>query len=139
MRLLVALSFLVAGCQAAAPLVDVAPVSSDGLTLTADKDAYARGETARLDLRNGGTATATTGVLECAHIERWTGAAWERSAEGNDRACIMIARILQPGESMTGAVPLDVPAGAYRLTQGVSVEGSETGVSVSTGSFRVGG
>jgi hypothetical protein len=133
---------LASGCAPRAVL-DAPPagpaVSPNGLTLTADKAAYARGETARLELRNGASAAATTGVLECAQIETWTGGAWARSPEGNDRACIMIARTLQPGETMDGAVPLDVPAGQYRLTQGVSLEGADAGVSVSTASFRVGG
>lgn len=142
MRLLllaVVAPLLVAGCNSAGPLVDAAPVSSAGLTLTADQNAYDRGETARLVLRNGGTATATTGILECAQFERWTGSAWETSPDGNDRACILLAVVLAAGETLTGAVPLDVPAGSYRLTQSVSVEGADTGVAVSTGSFRVGG
>ena len=143
--LALALSFgaLVSGC-APRPALDAPPasgsaVSPSGLTLTADKATYARGETARLELRNGATAAATTGVLECAQIETWTGGAWVRSPEGNDRACIMIALTLQPGETMDGTVPLDVPAGTYRLTQSVSLEGAEAGVAVSTASFRVGG
>lgn len=142
MRLLllaVVAPFLAAGCNSAGPLVDAAPVSSAGLTLTADKDAYARGETARLVLRNGGAATATTGVLECAQFERWTGSAWETSPDGNDRACILLAAIVAPGEILTGSVPIDVSAGSYRLTQSVSVEGAGTSVDVSTASFRVGG
>jgi hypothetical protein len=139
-----ALSFgaLVSGC-APRPALDAPPVgpavSPNGLTLTADKAAYAGGETARLELRNGAQAAATTGVLECAQIETWTGSAWVQSPVGNDRACIMIAQTLQPGETMDGAVPLDVPAGQYRLTQGVSLEGADAGVAVSTASFRVGG
>ncbi len=143
MRILTAFAVLLVGCNASGALVDVppasaGPVSPDGLTMTADQSVYARGATVRLVLVNGSAAVATTGVLECAQIESWTGAAWVLSAEGNDRACIMIARILQPGETMTGAVPLDVPAGRYRLTQSVSLDGADAGVAVSTAAFRVG-
>lgn len=144
MRILTAFAVLLVGCNASGALVDVPPasagaVSSGGLTLAADQSAYARGATVRLVLVNGSAAVATTGVLECAQIESWTGSAWTLSAEGNDRACIMIARILQPGETMAGSVPLDVPAGQYRLTQSVSLEGADAGVAVSTAAFRVRG
>ncbi|HEX9953414.1 MAG TPA: hypothetical protein VGB53_16710 [Rubricoccaceae bacterium] len=132
-----------AGCNAAGVLADVpdasaGPVSPDGLSLVADQMAYSRGETARLTLRNGSAVTATTGVLECAQVETWTGSAWMVSAEGNDRACIMIARVLAPGETMTGTVALDVPAGQYRLVQSVSLEGADGGVTAATAAFRVG-
>ncbi|HEX8298239.1 MAG TPA: immunoglobulin-like domain-containing protein [Rubricoccaceae bacterium] len=132
-----------AGCNASGVLADVpdasaGPVAPDGLALSADQTAYARGATARLTLRNGSAATATTGVLECAQIETWTGTAWTTSPEGNDRACIMIARVLAPGETMTGTVALDVPPGQYRLVQSVSLEGADAGVAVSTAAFRVG-
>ena len=135
--LLAAALLLAAGCNTAGPLVDTAPVTTDGLVLTADARAYGRGDTARLTLTNGSAATATTGVLECALVERWTGAAWTPSASGNDRACIQIARILAPGDAMTGEVPLDLPAGSYRLTQPVSLDGSGESVAVSTASFAV--
>ena len=132
-----------AGCNAAGVLADVpdasaGPLAPEGITLTVDQSAYARGETARLTLRNGSAATATTGVLECAQIETWTGSAWATSAEGNDRVCIMIARVLAPGETMTGTVALDVPAGQYRLVQSVSLEGADGGVTAATAAFRVG-
>ena len=144
MRRLVLVSLLVVltGCSARTALTDVPPASAsalapNGLSLAADQTAYARGETARLTLRNASPRVATTGVLECAQIETWTGGAWATSPVGNDRACIMIARILQPGETMTGGVPLDVPAGTYRLMQSVSLEGAETAETVTTAAFRV--
>lgn len=126
------------GCTAADPLVDTAPVSTDGLTLAADARAYDRGDTARLRLTNGSRTTATTGVLECALVESWTGDAWAPSADGNDIACIQIARVLAPGETMTGEVRIDFRDGFYRLTQPVFVEGGGESA-VSTASFRVGG
>ena len=138
-RLALTAFLALAGCTAGAPLVDTAPLAPGGLTLAADRTAYDRGDSARLTLTNGATATATTGVLECAQIETWTGAAWTLSPAGNDRACIMIARVLAPGETMTGAVVLDVPAGTYRLTQSVSLDGAEAGVTAATAAFRVGG
>ena len=138
------LALALAGCapRAVGP-PDAAPPAgapaTGGLTLAADRQAYARGASVRLELRNGSAAVATTGVLECAQFETWTGSAWVRSPVGNDRACIMIARVLAPGETITGDVAADVPAGSYRLTQSVSLEGAEEGVAVSTASFRVGG
>ena len=137
MRPILLALLLAAGCTAADPLVDTAPVSTDGLTLAADARAYSRGETARLTLTNGSSNTATTGVLECALVESWTGTAWTQSASGNDRACIEIARILAPGEAMTGEVPLDLPAGSYRLTQTVFLDGADASAAVSTASFAV--
>ena len=132
-----------AGCNASGPLADVppanaSPLAPEGVALTADRTAYGRGDEARLTLRNGSALTATTGMLECAQIEAWTGTAWTASAEGNDRACIEIARVLAPGEAMTGSVPLDVPAGQYRLVQSVSFDGADAGVTAATAAFRVG-
>ena len=139
--LLAVLLVALAGCNAAGTLADVpsanaGPLAPEGISLTADQTAYGHGDEARLTLRNGSAVTATTGVLECAQIETWTGTAWTTSAEGNDRACIEIARVLAPGETMTGTVALDVPAGHYRLVQSVSLDGA--GVTAATAAFRVG-
>ncbi len=138
----VALLVVLAGCSARTALTDVPPANSgpvapSGLALTADGASYARGATARLTLRNGSPAVATTGVLECAQVETWTSGAWATSPVGNDRACIMIARVLQPGETMTGGVRLDVPAGSYRLVQSVSLEGADVAEAVATAAFAV--
>lgn len=140
--IVVALLVVLTGCSATTDLVGVPPVSAEpvspnGLSLTADQASYARGATARLTLRNAAQMVATTGVLECAQIETWTGWTWATSPVGNERACIMIARMLQPGETMTGGVKLDVPAGTYRLMQPVSLEGAEVGEIVTTAAFRV--
>lgn len=141
--IVVALLVVLAGCSARTALTDVPPASAgpvapNGLSLTADQTSYAHGATARLTLRNAAPIVATTGVLECAQIETWTGGAWATSPAGNDRACIMIARLLQPGETMTGGIVLDVPAGTYRLMQSVSLEGAEAAETVATAAFRVG-
>ena len=137
-----ALLVLVAGCSAGAALADMPdaaaqPLSPNGLSLTADQTAYPRGATARLALRNGAQIAATTGVLECAQIETWASSGWTASPVGNDRACILIVRMLQPGETLTGGVPLDVPPGTYRLAQSVSLEGAEVAETVTTAAFRV--
>ena len=140
MRSFFALGLLVvAGCTASVPLIEAPPVTAEGLALSADRTTYARGAAVRLVLVNGAPTTATTGVLECAQFETWTGSAWVRSPVGNDRACIMIARVLAPGETMTGDITADVPAGSYRLTPSVSIDGADASVTVSTASFRVGG
>ncbi len=140
--IVVALLVALAGCSARTSLVDVPPASAgpvapNGLSLAADQASYAHGTTARLTLRNGAPIVATTGVLECAQVETWTGRAWATSPVGNDRACIEIARLLRPGEAMTGGVELDVPAGMYRLVQSVSLEGAEAAETVATAAFRV--
>ncbi len=114
-----------------------APYIPDGLLLTADRMEYGRGDSAQLLLRNGASAVAQTGVLECAQIEAWQGGTWATSPVGNDRACILILATIQPGETMTGTVPLDVPAGTYRLTQSVGFEDQDAGVVAATAPFRV--
>ena len=134
---LLAALLVLAGCTPRAALVGTAALAPGGVALAADRAAYNRGDSVRLTLTNGATATATTGVLECARIETWTGSAWTLSPAGNDRACIMIARVLAPGETMTGDVVLDVPAGTYRLAQSVTLDGA--GVTAATAAFRVGG
>ena len=130
---------VLAGCTPRAALVGTAALAPGGVALAADRTAYGRGDSVRLTLTNGATATATTGVLECARIETWSGTAWGESSVGNDRACILIARMLAPGETMTGDVVLDVPAGTYRLAQSVTLDGAEAGVTAATAAFRVGG
>lgn len=138
MRVLAALALvvLVAGCDAAGPVSADAPLRADGVALTADRDAYRSGEPIRLTLVNGASRELTTGVLECAVLERWTGRAWETSRQGNDRACIMIALVVEPGRSVTGEVRVRASGGSYRLVQHVSV--GERGATVATGAFRIG-
>ena len=139
-RILLASLLGLAACTTARiPAPPSAPVAPKGVTLTADQSAYARGASAKVTLRNGAPGVAQTGVLECAHIEAWDGTAWEESAVGNDRACILVLRILQPGETMTGMVPLDVPDGTYRLTQPVSFDGTDESVTAATAPFQVTG
>ncbi len=140
--IVVALLVVLTGCSVPPALTDVPPTNAgplapNGLSLTANQTSYARGATARLTLRNAAQMTATTGVLECAQLEGWTGGAWVTSPVGNDRACIQIARVLRPGETMAGGVKLDVPAGTYRLMQSVSLEGAEVAEIVTTAAFRV--
>ena len=119
---------LLAGC-ADTPFTDAAPVGADGITFTADQTRYGNGDEAHLTLRNGSDETLTTGVLECAGLERWDGSEWAFSPEGNDRACIELAVVLEPGDSLGGDIQLDVPDGTYRFVLGYP--------DVATGSFRV--
>ena len=126
---------LVAGCDAAGPVAVDAPLRAEGVSLTADRDAYRVGEPIRLTLVNGASREVSTGVLECAVLERWDGRAWEPSRQGNDRACILIALVLAPGQAATGEVRVRVPDGSYRLAQSVSV--GERHATVATGAFRL--
>lgn len=126
---------LAAGCDAAGPLAVDAPLRAEGVSLTADRDAYRAGEPIRLTLVNGAPRELTTGVLECATLERWSGRAWDTSRDGNDRACILIALVLEPGRSVGGEVRVRVPDGSYRLVQHVSV--GERSATVATGAFRI--
>lgn len=114
-----------------------APYIPEGLLLTADRMEYERGDSARLLLRNGSQNAAQTGVLACAQLETWNGEGWAPSPVGNDRACILVLETLRSGGAMTGAVPLDVPAGTYRLTQSIGFEERSTGVVSATSPFRV--
>lgn len=125
---------LLAGCDSAAPFVDTSPVETDEAAFTADRSAYARGDDAALRLRNVSTDTLTTGVLECAVLERWDGDSWTATPIGNDRACIEIAVVLAPGETLDGTVRLDVPDGSYRFVHGLY---GRSATPLATGSFRV--
>lgn len=138
MRLVAAVTLLVlvAGCDTAGPAAVDAPLRSGGVALTADRDAYRSGEIVWLSLVNGASRELTTGVLECAVLERWSGRAWETSRHGNDRACIMMALVVEPGRTVTAGVPVRAPGGSYRLVQHVSV--GERGATVATGAFRIG-
>ena len=129
-------------CSGSAPSDPAPPsdaVGPDGLTLTADADAYARGDTAHFTLRNESDVTYGMGVLECGTLERPAGDGWERSPEGNDRACIQIYRYLAPGETMEADLALDVSPGTYRFAHGVNDESTGTGETVATAPFRVTG
>ena len=134
-RLTLALILLAAaGCDAAGPLVTTAPVVAAGMGFTTDRDAYRRGDTATLLLRNVSADTLTMGVLECATLESWAGTAWTARPSDNDRACIEIARVLAPGETMDGRIALDVPEGSYRFVHGLY---GQSATSAATGAFRV--
>jgi len=133
---LFAFALLVGGCDTAGPLAVDAPLRVGGVALTADRDAYRSGDPIRLTLTNGASQELTTGVLECAVLERWNGRSWATSRQGNDRACIMIALLLDPGRTATGEVRVRVPSGSYRLVQHVSV--GDRGATVATGAFRIG-
>ena len=123
------------GVTPAAP--DAGATGPDGLTLTADADSYARGDTARFTLRNGTDTTYGMGVLECGTLERPAGGGWERSPEGNDRACIQIYRYLAPGETVEADIALDVSPGTYRFAHSVSREDGDTSETVTTEPFEV--
>lgn len=127
---------LVGGCDTAGPLAADAPLRAGGVSLTADRDAYRFGAPILLTLSNGASHELTTGVLECAVLERWSGRAWETSRHGNDRACIEIALVLEPGRTATGEVRVRVPSGSYRLTHWVGLGGGSR--QVATGAFRIG-
>ncbi len=114
-------------------------IGPDGLALTTDADAYARGDTAHVTLRNETDATYGMGVLGCATLERPAADGWERAPEGNDRACIQIYRTLAPGETMEADLPLDVSSGTYRIAHHVTQEESGTAATVATASFCVTG
>lgn len=128
---------LATGCDTAGPVAADAPLSTEGLTFTTDQPAYRSGAPIRVTLVNGSTAEATTGVLECATLERWNGRTWETSRVGNDRACIMIAHVIAPGRRLDGAVRVRVPAGSYRLAQAVTLDSGRS-ATVATGAFRIG-
>lgn len=137
MRLLATLFLLAAGaCDTAGPRADDAPLQVGGVRLTANDNAYRPGAPIRLTLVNGDDGDLTTGVLECAVLERWTGTAWVVSDAGNDRACIEIALVLAPGDEVTGDVRVRVPDGSYRLVHWVSTTAA-SGARVATGAFRV--
>ena len=134
MRLIAALLVLAAaGCDTA-PFADASPIGTGEMAFTADRDAYRRGDTAALTLRNLSADTLTTGVLECAFLEVWDGEAWTIRASDNGRACIEIAVVLAPGETLTGAVELDVPDGSYRFVHGLY---GQSALPLATGAFRV--
>ena len=102
-----------------------AGVGLEGVTLATDRDSYNNRSTVGLTLRNDGAEQVLTGVLECAQIERRTDAGWTLDLDLNDRACIAIGIILEPGDDLEGEVDLGdvggVPGGTYRLVQGTSV------------------
>lgn len=126
---------LASACDSPASLAESAPVAADGVLLMADDDTYRPGDAAHLTLANGAADTVTTGVLECAVLEHWSGAAWALAPDGNDRACILLAVAVAPGDVHTGSVPLDVPAGVYRAAQDVAV--GDRPMRVATAAFRV--
>lgn len=135
--LLPALAVLVAACDSPAPFAGEPPVTARGVFLMTDSDEYARGGSVRLTLANGATQRVTTGVLECARLERWSGTAWALAPHANETACIEIARVLAPGEVLTGTFRADVPDGSYRLVHEVTVGDAGGSVPVATAAFRV--
>lgn len=127
------LALLLASCDTlAGPRSDDGPVRAAGVSLDADRTRYDNRDEVRLTLRNDGAATYTTGVLECAELERWDGTAWVPSRMRDDRACIAIGLFLEPGQTIDGTPRLNVPAGSYRFT--VSLAES---VRVATAALRV--
>lgn len=132
---LTALALALAACDGAVS-PSTAPLSVDGLTLTTDRAEYDRGDAATLTLRSTGDAV-WTGVLECAVLERETGGAWTDDLAHNERGCIAIALRVRPGESLSAAVGLDVPAGTYRFVHRVGPVGRGDAEGLATGPFRV--
>lgn len=138
---LILLAVFYLGCSEPTGVASQPPAARDaepgGLALTADAEAYARGDTAHLTLRNGTEATYGMGVLECAALQRPAGDGWEQSPAGNERVCIQVYRYLAPGETMEADVALDVPPGTYRFTHSVAREGGDAGEAVATEPFEV--
>jgi hypothetical protein len=129
------LLLVLAACDTLAPLTTSEAIVRDGLSLQTDKEAYQSGEVAQVTLRHAGTGRYVSGVLECARLERWDGEGWE--PVDMDRACIMIAVYTEPGTEQTAGIPLDVPRGTYRITHGLSLDGGDRSVTVSTAAFQV--
>ena len=124
-----------AACDTAGPVATDAAVRAGGLRLDADRDRYDNRDTVRLTLTNAGSETYWTGVLDCALLERWDGRAWTLSRDDNDRACIAIAVEVAPGSVLTATVPIRLPDGSYRFTQGLGSD--DQSVTVATAAFRV--
>lgn len=130
---LFALALWLAGCDTVAgPRSDDGPVRQAGVSLDADRTLYDDGDEVHLTLRNDGSATYMTGVLECAELERWDGTAWVPSRMRDDVACILIGLYLEPGQSIDGTPRLNVPAGSYRFTVALTDR-----VRVATAALRV--
>ena len=141
--LLAAALLIAAGCNTADPPADTAPVVAEptqqaGLVFTSGAATYRRGATARLTFTNGTASWASSGPLGCSRLERWTGAAWQMAPEWRRRGCIAEVVTVTAGETITADIPLDVPAGRYRLAWGVSMEGAlHKGIPLSTAAFEV--
>lgn len=135
-RTVAALALLsLAACDTAGPVATEPAVRAGGLRLDADRDRYGNRDTARLTLANTGGETYWTGILDCAIVERWDGSAWAVSRDGNGQACIAIAVEVAPGASLTASVPIRLPDGSYRFTQGLGSD--DASVTVATAAFRV--
>ena len=141
--LLAAALLLAAGCNTADPSADAAPVAAEptpqaGLVPTSDAATYRRGATARLTFTNGTASWASSGPLGCSRRERWTSAAWPMAPEWRRRGCIAEVVTVTAGETITAGIPLDVPAGRYRLAWGIALEGAvHKGIPLSTSAFEV--
>ena len=126
MRHVLLLSLLIlAACDTVETFPPEAGVALEGVTLTADRSMYDNDDEVGLTLRNDGAARVETGVLGCAALERRTDAGWVRDAALNDRPCILLLVVLEPGDLEGGSVDLDAvggaPDGTYRFVHGTSV------------------
>ena len=111
-----------AACDALQPFPAEGGVRAGAVGLAADADAYERGDTVELTLRNGGFRTVETGVMGCAALEQRTDAGWTSDIDYNDRACVLPLVVVEPGETYSGSLVLDgVDAGTYRFVKDTNV------------------
>ena len=111
-----------AACDALQVFPPEESVRAGEVDLVTSADAYARGDTVELTLRNGGSRTVETGILGCSTLEQRTDDGWTADLDYNDRACALPLVVVKPGETYSESLVLDgVDPGTYRFVHGTNV------------------
>lgn len=136
--LLVFAAVTLAACSTPRPAMSPPdePRTADGLSLNVDGDAFERGATIPLVLRNDGPHTFEGGVVACATTERWSAAGWVATTD-DQRACILMLAQIAPGAEASAGIALELPPGTYRFAHAMTRVGTEASVTVATRPFRL--